>query len=132
MRESENSPPQRNQSTTASLPPRLGDDQFYRALSSPQRRRLLHYLLDHEECNAAELASVLSGWEATTTGTMVDSSDRSAIHLKLRHNDLPRLAEAGLIAYDTENDTVQIESLHSAVTHVIRQSVEAEERHQSG
>ena len=131
MRESDESTARRSHSSTGSSPPRLADGRFYRALASPHRRRLLYYLLDREERTAAELASVLSGWEATATGTMYDSADRSSITLQLRHKHLPQLAETGLIAYDPDGDTVRLESLQPQVTHLIRQSVEAEGRDRS-
>lgn len=112
------------------LPPRLADDEFYRALASSHRRRSLYYLLEHGESTVAELASVLSGWEATETGAMYTSGDRSAIRLQLLHSHLPQLAEAGLIAYDSGGDAVRLEELHPRVADVIRQSAEAERRRQ--
>lgn len=113
------------------LPPRLAEDRFYRALASSHRRRLLYYLLEHEERTVEELASVLSGWEATETGTMHTAADRSGIRLQLLHNHLPQLADAGLIAYDPDGDTVRLESLHPRVTQLIRQSAEAEQVEQA-
>ncbi|EMA64611.1 DUF7344 domain-containing protein [Halorubrum lipolyticum] len=104
----------------------MADDRFYRALASSHRRRLLYYLLDHEETTVEELASVLSGWEATTAGTMYETEDRSALRLRLLHSHLPQLAETGLITYDSNAGTVRLEPLHPRVTHVIQQSVEAE------
>ncbi|WP_235271431.1 ArsR family transcriptional regulator [Halorubrum saccharovorum] len=89
-------------------------------------------MLEHEERTVEELSSVLSGWEVTATGTMHTSADRSAIRLQLLHNHLPQLADAGLIAYDSDCDAVRLESLHPRVTRVIRQSVEAERFDESG
>lgn len=122
----ENAPARQSPAATGDPPPRLAEDRFYRALTSPHRRRLLYYLLEHEERTVEELASVLSGWEATTTGTMYTSADRSAIRLQLLHSHLPELADAGLIEYDSNGGTVRLESLHPRVAQVIRQSVEAE------
>ena len=112
-------------------PPRLAEDQFYRALAAPQRRRLLYYLLAENESAVEELATVLSGWKATTTGTMHTSADWSELRLTLVHNHLPRLAEAGLIDYDPDDGSVQLTSLHPRVADIIRQSVEAEQRTES-
>jgi DNA-binding transcriptional ArsR family regulator len=109
------------------LTPRLAEDQFYRALASPHRRRLLYYLSENGESTVEDLTSVLSGWEATTTGTMHTSSDRSEILSQLLHNHLPRLADARLIDYDAHAGTVQLEPLHPRTTEVIRQSVQAEQ-----
>ncbi|GAA0506368.1 hypothetical protein GCM10008992_01620 [Halorubrum aquaticum] len=114
------------------IPPRLAEDQFYRALTSPHRRRLLHYVLEKEESTVEELATVLSGWEATTTGTMYTSADRSEVLLQLLHNHLPRLDDAELIEYDSNVGTVRRGSLHPRVADVIRWSVEAERPDESG
>lgn len=124
----EGDPDIRNHATRRDLPARLAEDQFYRALASSHRRRLLYYLRETDESTVEELASVLSGWEATTTGTMHTRSDRSAIRLQLLHNHLPLLADAELIDYDSDTGTVQLESLHRGVTDVIERSVEAERR----
>lgn len=126
MNGSKHGPDQRNHVDAEDLTPRLAESQFYQALTSPHRRRLLFYLLENKESTVEELASVLSGWEATTTGTMQTSADRSAIRFQLLHNHLPRLADAGLIEYDAQAGTVQREPLHRRVTAIIRQSVEAE------
>lgn len=112
-------------------PPRLAEDQFYWALAAPQRRRLLYYLLGEQESTVEELATVLSGWEATITGTMHTSANWSELRLALVHNHLPRLAEAGLIDYDPHDGSVHLVSLHPRVTDIIRQSVETEQRTES-
>lgn len=106
-------------------PPRLADDQFYRALASTHRRRLLYYLLETTESTVEELASVLGGWEVTTGGTMQTPADRSELRLELMHVHLPRLADAGLIAYDPDEGTVELEPLHPRVADLVRGSIES-------
>lgn len=125
-------PDGRDHAAVGEASPRLAEDRFYRVLTSTHRRRLLYYVLENEECTVEELASVLSGWEATKTGTMYTSVDRSAVLLQLRHNHLPRLADAGLIDYDSNVGTVKREPLHPRVTDVIRWSIEAERPDGSG
>lgn len=120
-------PDHRNEATERPLSSRLAADQFYKALSAAHRRRLLYYLGTTEESTVEELASVLSGWEVTMTGKMYTAADRSAIHVELLHNHLPRLADADLIDYDVEAGTVRLAPLHPRVTEIIRQSVEAEQ-----
>ncbi|MFC6872138.1 DUF7344 domain-containing protein [Halobellus marinus] len=110
------------------LPPRLAEDRFYRALAASQRRRLLYYLLAEEESYVDELATVLGGWNATATGTMHTSADRSELRLTLVHNHLPLLTEAGLIDYNPQDGTVQIAPLHPRVADIIRWSITAEQR----
>ncbi len=119
-------PDQRNQRTAGDVPPRLAEDQFYRALASRHRRHVLSYLLEAKEGTAEELATVLSGRKATTTGTMQTPADRSELLLELEHNHLPRLVDAGLIDYESHTGSVRLEPLHPRVEDIIRQSVEAE------
>ena len=109
----------------SAAPTRLSDDQFYRALRSVHRRRLLYYLLDNPESTVQEIATVLCGWQASTTGTMKTPEDRSDVLLVLKHNHLPRLADAEMVDYNPQNGTVHLESLHPFVADIIRRSVEA-------
>lgn len=127
MPQPEKSRDQQDHVATEGLSPRLAEDQFYQALASTHRRRLLYCLVENGESTVGNLASVLSGWEVTTTGTMYTQSDRSAIVLQLVHNHLPQLDDADLVSYDADAKTVQLEPLHPQVREIIRQSVEAEQ-----
>ncbi|MCY4733008.1 hypothetical protein KY092_21000 [Natronomonas gomsonensis] len=110
------------------LPPRLAEDEFYRALASSKRRRLLSYLLETTDSTVDELASVLSGWEATATGTMRTQRDRLNRRIELIHVHLPLLANTGLIEYDPATGSVELESISPPVADIIRQSINAEDR----
>lgn len=104
----------------------LSDDWLYRALASTRRRRLLYLLLVEAESTVDEIATVLAGWDATEAGTMATPDNYEQIVIELRHKHLPLLAEAGLVAYDSERSTVRIEPLDTAVSNLIDQSIEAE------
>lgn len=106
--------------------PKLSDDHLYRALSSKRRRRLLYVLLVEESSDIERIATVLSGWEATDTETMVTPEDRERIVIELEHVHVPILEDAGLVAYDRERGAVSLEALDSAVTELISRSVESE------
>lgn len=108
-------------------PPRLADDQFYRALASTQRRRALSFLLEETESTVDELAAALAGWDAAASGTMATPDDHETIAIRLVHAHLPLLAEAGLVDYGPDRETVRIEPLDDGVADLIRRSVEAEE-----
>lgn len=108
--------------------PRLRDDEFYRALASAQRRRLLSILLDGEERTVEELATLLAGWRATDDGRLVTPADRTRISGELIHIHLPQLSEARLIDYDREAGTVCSTDLDDAIADLIRRSVEAEQQ----
>jgi DNA-binding transcriptional ArsR family regulator len=107
--------------------PRLSDDRLYRALASTQRRRLLCFLLETGETTVDELATVLTGWTAAEQGTMGTTEDREQLHMALRHIHLPLLADVGLVAYDRQHGTVDIEPLVPAVSELIRESVDREQ-----
>lgn len=124
---SEKDPGQRNHAAAGDFPLQLAENQFYRALASSHRRRLLYYLCETDESTVEELASVLSGWEITPTGTMQTQADRLEIRLQLLHNHLPRLVDAELIDYNPHTGTVQLKPLHQRVIDIIQQSIEAEQ-----
>lgn len=123
MNESEDRSSETDRPAAKEFPARVVEDQFYRALAARDRRRVLSYLLETTRSDVEELATVLCGWEATTTQTMQTPADRRTVLANLYHNHLPRLADAGLIEYDPQTGSVRIESLHPVVVGVIRQSV---------
>jgi DNA-binding transcriptional ArsR family regulator len=97
--------------------------QFYRVLASQERRRLLSLLLDGEERCVEEVATLLVGWDASTTGTAKGPTDRERAHLRLVHAHLPMLEEAGLVTYDPERGTVRMESLAAETIDRLERSV---------
>lgn len=103
----------------------VGESAFYQALASTQRRRLLYYLLESEESTVQELATVLSGWEATDTARVQSDEDVRKVRNSLIHHHLPVLEEAELIAYDSEAETVTLALLEPLVRDIIRVSFEA-------
>ena len=105
--------------------PQLSDDRLYRALASTRRRRLLHVLLEREESTVEELATVLTGWEASETGTMGTVRDYDRIGIELKHVHLPLLVDIGLIRHDRESDTVGIERLDPLLVELLSRSVDA-------
>jgi hypothetical protein len=125
MRHSEKNSNQEMSFSEGEPSPRLADDQFYRALASHERRRVLYYLLEETDSTVEGLATVLSGWEATTTGTMQTPENRSRHLIRLKHNHLPRLADAGLIEYTPQTGAVRLDSPHPQVAAIIRQSIRA-------
>lgn len=105
--------------------PQLSDDRLYRALASTRRRRLLYFLLEEGESTVEELATVLTGWEATDTETMGTVRDYNQIGIELKHVHLPLLVDIGLIRHDRESDTVGIERLDPLLVELLSRSVDA-------
>jgi hypothetical protein len=106
----------------------LGRDEFYRALASTPRRRLLGYLLGERESTVDELAEMLVGWEAASNGETGTGEEYTRMRIELQHSHLPLLASVGLIAYDSEDGTVRIEPLDEQGRALVEASVGAGER----
>jgi hypothetical protein len=100
------------------------DERTARALASQTRRRVLDVLRDADgEWSLSELATVLAGWEATTSGGMATPDARARIEVELHHRHLPRLDAANLASYDASSKTVTPEPLDDAVERVVRRAV---------
>lgn len=106
-------------------PSRPFDHQFYRAMASRDRRRLLYALLDGEERAVEEVATVLAGWDATESGTVAHPDDRNLVLLRLVHIHLPLLDDAGLVAYDDERGTVRLAPLDETAREYIEGGIDA-------
>ena len=102
------------------------DHQFYRAMASRERRRLLYLLLDGQQRPVEDVATVLVGWDVTESGTVGDPDDRKLVLLRLVHIHLPLLADAGLIDYDEEAGTLSLASLEESILESIEQGVDSE------
>lgn len=112
--------------TGARAPARMADDRLYRALAATPRRRILSYLVEHEDSTVDELASMLVGWDTTERGGMADGNDYQRMTTELCHTHLPMLVDAELVTYDRERGTVAIEDLEAAITDLIALSISAE------
>ncbi|PSP83346.1 transcriptional regulator [Halobacteriales archaeon QS_1_68_17] len=88
----------------------------YRALADERRRRVLYLLLENDRLPVAELADVLSAWEADGIAT---PDDRDPVAVDLRHVHLPKLAAAGLIGYDDAADRVERRDLRGPVRQLL-------------
>lgn len=106
-------------------PSRFADDEFFQALASARRRRVLAYLVSQHQCSVAELASVLCGWK-TETSPMVGADEEHRIRVDLYHRHLPHLDDAGLVSYDQTTQQVTATSLTQPVATLISRSIQAE------
>lgn len=106
--------------------PTLSDDRLYQALSVERRRRLLYVLLVEESSTVERLARVLAGWAATEGDGVVTAETHDRILTELDHVHLPVLDESGLVSYDREDGTVDIEPIDDTVAELISRSVESE------
>ncbi len=90
--------------------PSIGSESLTRvfsALANPRRRRALHYLERHRELSLATLADEVAECEAGVPLREVDEETVKAVYLSLYHTHVPKLEDAGVVAYDQERDWVR-------------------------
>ncbi|AGB36613.1 DUF7344 domain-containing protein [Natronococcus occultus] len=82
-------------------------DSLLEVLADERRRCLLAYLLDRDAATAS--------LEAVTDGVLVELErrqrrrpEREVLAADLRHRHLPRLADVGVLEYDSRSQTVRV------------------------
>ncbi|WP_138006507.1 DUF7344 domain-containing protein [Halalkalirubrum salinum] len=81
-------------------------NQIYTALAREERRELLRYLQHMQKAQLEDVAQHLLEWEHGST-----EEDFSAIRLGLYHMHLPKLAEAGLLTWDSQQNQITLTTL---------------------
>jgi DNA-binding transcriptional ArsR family regulator len=90
--------------------------EVFDALGEPRRRRVLYALSDQSgPTDVQTLAEVLAEREEGRA----DPGRIQRVHLTLVHNHLPRLAEAGLVEYDPDGETVERARLDDPVEGIV-------------
>lgn len=89
-------------------------EQIIRLLAEPRNRAILSSLNDAaQSLTVDELAEQLISCGAISLASPVDDDEREHLQISLHHRDLPRLAEAGLVAYDPDQNIVEYENYPS-------------------
>ena len=83
-------------------------NQIFAALARDERRELLRYLQHVQTAQLEEVARQLLEWAHGST-----EEDFSAIRLGLYHMHLPKLAEAGLLTWDSQQNQITLTTLGS-------------------
>lgn len=94
-------------------------DALFGALSAGERRHLLYVLLEDPTRTFGEVADLLAGRDAGSSGP-VGPAGRRRIASRLHHVHLPLLEDAGLLAYDHESGTVRLCDVSRRVADLIR------------
>lgn len=77
-------------------------------LTHPHRRYVVAYLTDEcEEIGINTLATAITKWEGDYTDPN-RSTDSKPVEIGLRHTHLPKLAEAGIISFGRNNDSITL------------------------
>lgn len=82
----------------------------YRVLSHPHRKHIVDFLDSHGSVSLPDLAEYLACCEHQEPLDEIPEDDVLSIYISLWHNHIPKMADAGLIRYDQEEDMVSIVS----------------------
>lgn len=78
----------------------------FRLLSNERHRHALEYLTEREQTTVSELVAAVAASECH--GDTAPEAVRTAVYVSLRQIHLPRLAEAGLIDYDSDTNQIRL------------------------
>lgn len=83
-------------------------DEVYSALASERRRQILSVVRrESTPIDVRNLARQVTIQEACDNSKMVTEESIRDVHVSLYHNHLPKLADLGIIEYDTETEVVE-------------------------
>lgn len=84
--------------------------EIFDVLSNERRQCVLHYLKEQGDrpVELGELVDHVAAWENDTSLDQVGSAERKRVYTALRQSHLPRLEEAGIVAYDDHDGTVEL------------------------
>lgn len=78
-----------------------------RVLDHPRRRYLVTTLVNgHSEAPLQQLAIEIAARERDKTVADVTERERDQVHTSLHHSHVPRLVDAGIVTYDTDDESV--------------------------
>lgn len=106
---------------------RGGDvDDAFATLRNRERRFALYFLLEHETAPIEELADVVVGWTAASTGATASRRRRNRVYVDLVHSHVPAMADAGLVSYDETDANVSLSPCPDAIRSFVRRACEVE------
>lgn len=103
-------------------------DTILDVLSDSYRRRILYYLRERGETSVEQLTTVLTGWSnARESGQEVATPERRRrVAILLYHHHLPMLADCGVVDYDRDAATVELEAVSDRLAAYLDISLEME------
>jgi hypothetical protein len=91
------------------------DETLFDLLSSRRRRLLLSVLHRQKEVDLTTLTRHVAALETGSTPDELDPAERKRVYISCYQTHVPRLAEAGLVEYDTDSGVVRSTAKLSAV-----------------
>lgn len=87
----------------------LSKDEVLELLSNARRRYVLYYLSRRDDgVDLSDLAANIAAWEADRSVESITDEDRRRVYISLYQTHLPKLEQAGIVSYDTEERTVRL------------------------
>jgi hypothetical protein len=100
---------------------RVHMDQIFGILSNQRRRYVLTYLTMTEgTVTLSDLAERIAAWECEKDIDGLNSQERKRVYVSLYQGHLPKMADAGAIAYDSDRGTVEPGEQFHHFTHYLR------------
>lgn len=84
-----------------------GLNRYLDALASPRRRYSLYYLKNEKVATVSDIAIHVTAYETDRSPAAVTEQESQSVHTDLKHNHLPRLADYGLIDFDSRMGDVR-------------------------
>lgn len=90
--------------------PELSHDEIFGVLSNERRRHALRYLKqnDSRQIKLGELVDYITARENEITVEKIDYKQRKRVYSSLRQTHLPKMEECGLIEYDQDRGTIEL------------------------
>jgi DNA-binding transcriptional ArsR family regulator len=82
---------------------------LFDVLSNARRRFVLAALLTADRAvSVSELTTDIVRWETEMASSTAASASRDEVEISLLHSHLPKMAEAGLISYESNDETIRL------------------------
>lgn len=86
----------------------LSQDLIFDLLSNPRRRFILYYLrIASDSVKLPDLAKEIASWEYDTPIEELEDKEQKRAYVSLYQTHVPKLVEAGLVDYDTDDKTLR-------------------------
>ncbi|WIV66343.1 DUF7344 domain-containing protein [Natrialbaceae archaeon AArc-T1-2] len=86
----------------------LSKGEIFEVLRNQRRRYVLHYLKrDEGPVEIGDLAQQVAAWEYETTLEAVTPAQRKRVYTTLQQTHLPKMDEAGILAFDSDEGVIE-------------------------
>ncbi len=87
----------------------LSYDECFDLLSNHRRRYTLHYLQENgDTASLGDLSEQIAAWENDTSVEELSYDERKRVYTSLQQVHLPRMDDAGVVAFDDREGTVEL------------------------